>query len=83
MKYLTNLVAVLLLVTGFLFSLCLYLSYRSIKTMESINNRVDRANVEYQFVITDSLITVYDANRVVGTVKIEGQLDSLITADNE
>jgi hypothetical protein len=44
---------------------------------------MDRANVEYQFVVTDSTITVWDDNRWVGTVKLEGQLDSLIISDNQ
>jgi hypothetical protein len=42
---------------------------------------------EYLFVVTDDSITVYDrqmdCERIVGTVKLEGQLDSLITADNQ
>lgn len=37
---------------------------------------------EYQMNVTDDSITIYDGNRVVGTVKIQGQLDSLITLDN-
>lgn len=61
----------------------LYLSYQSVNTLESINERIDRMSVEYQFVVTDTMMTVYDRNRVVGTVKLEGQLDSLIIADNQ
>ena len=63
--------------------LCCYLLFRSFGTLENINDRLDRANVEYQFVVTDTIITVYDDNRIVGSVKLEGQLDSLIIADNE
>ena len=37
---------------------------------------------EYQMNVTDDSITVYDGARIVGTVKIEGQLDSLINFDN-
>lgn len=37
---------------------------------------------EYQMNVTDDSITVYDGARTVGTVKIQGQLDSLITLDN-
>jgi hypothetical protein len=51
--------------------------------MRSMHERIDRANVEYQFVVTDHTITVYDRNRIVGTVALEGQLDSLIKADNQ
>ena len=61
----------------------LYFSYQSLQTIQDLNNRVNRANVEYQFVVTDSTMTVFDGNRYVGTVKIQGQLDSLIIADNE
>lgn len=51
--------------------------------MRKTNERIDRANVEYQFVVTDHTITVFDRNRIVGTVELEGQLDSLIAADNQ
>ena len=51
--------------------------------LDGINGRVDRHNVEYQFVLTDCYMTVYDGNRIVGTIEIEQKLDSLIMADNE
>jgi len=38
---------------------------------------------EYQFIVTDDSITVYDGDKTIGTVKLEGQLDSLIIKDNE
>jgi hypothetical protein len=42
---------------------------------------------EYLFTVTDDSLTVYDrtmdCERIVGTVKLEGQLDSLITLDNQ
>jgi len=45
------------------------------------------SETEYLFTVTDDSITVYDrlmdSERVVGTVKLEGQLDSLITLDNQ
>lgn len=72
-----------LAITGIICLCSLYLSFRGVQTLDSINNRMDRANVEYQFVVTDSTITVWDDNRWVGTVKLEGQLDSLIISDNE
>lgn len=64
-------------------TLCTYMLFKSFGELKSINDRLDRANVEYQFVVTDSTITVWDNNRLVGNVKLEGQLDSLIVADNE
>jgi len=38
---------------------------------------------EYQFIVTDDSVTVYDSKRIVGTIKLEGSLDSLITEDNK
>ena len=38
---------------------------------------------EYQFIVTDDSVTVYDSKRIVGSIKLEGQLDSLITEDNK
>lgn len=73
----------ILIPISILLVLCCYLLFRSFGTLENINDRLDRANVEYQFVVTDTIITVYDDNRIVGSVKLEGQLDSLIIADNE
>lgn len=70
-------------VTAVITICCLYICCKAVDALDSINSRVDRANVEYQFVVTDSTITVWDKNRYVGDVKLEGQLDSLITADNE
>jgi len=70
-------------ITGLIALCSLYLSFKGVETLDSINNRMDRSNVEYQFVVTDSTITVWDDNRWVGTVALEGQLDSLITSDNQ
>ena len=64
-------------------TLCTYMLFRTFGELKAINDRLDRANVEYQFVVTDSTITVWDDNRWVGTVKLEGQLDSLIISDNQ
>jgi hypothetical protein len=38
---------------------------------------------EYQFYVTDDSISVYDYDRYIGTVKLEGQLKELIEKDNE
>jgi len=38
---------------------------------------------EYQIITTDDSVTVYDSGRIVGTIKLEGQLDSLIIFDNQ
>lgn len=73
----------ILVAVATMLTVSLYFSYQSLQTIQALNNRVNRANVEYQFVVTDSTMTVFDGNRYVGTVKIQGQLDSLIIADNE
>lgn len=38
---------------------------------------------EYQMIVTDDSVMVFDGDRTVGTIKLEGQLDSLITIDNK
>jgi len=60
-----------------------YVFFKSIQTLDSINARLNRANAEYQFVLSQDSITVFDNNRFVGTVRLEGQLDSLMIVDNE
>lgn len=60
-----------------------YLSLECINSLKAIDNRIDRQAVEYQFVVTDSMMTVYNDNQVVGTVKIQGQLDSLLVDYNQ
>ena len=43
----------------------------------------EQSACEYQFIVTDDSVTVFDSDRTVGTIKLEGQLDSLITLDNQ
>lgn len=40
-------------------------------------------STEYQFNVTDDSATVYDHGRIVGTIKLNGTLDSLIMLDNQ
>lgn len=77
MKQFTLIIGVIVLL------LVSYVSLRSIQTLDSINNRLNRANAEYQFVLSQDSVIVFDNNRLVGTVRLEGQLDSLMVADNE
>jgi|688.fasta_scaffold189662_4 hypothetical protein len=61
----------------------LYLSMKITSDLNALRERVDRNNYEYQIVIEDNnTIIVFDKERHVGTVKLEGALDSLLTADN-
>ena len=68
---------VLFLVAG------LYFSLQTNKTLQSINQRLDRQNMEYQMVVEDDSIIIFDKNRFVGKVKIQGQLNNLIIEDNQ
>lgn len=68
---------VLFLVAGLYFSVTIF------KDIRSLNQRLDRQNVEYQLVIEDDSIIIFDKNRYVGKVKVEGQLDSLLIEDNQ
>jgi hypothetical protein len=38
---------------------------------------------EFQFIVTDSVMTVYNNDFYVGTVKVQGELDSLLVDYNE
>lgn len=38
---------------------------------------------EYQFVVTDDSVSVTDYDRHVGTIKLDGELEKLITNDNK
>jgi hypothetical protein len=60
----------------------LYFSLKITTTLQSINQRLDRQNTEYQMVVQDDSLIIFDNNRFVGKVKCQGQLDSLITEDN-
>jgi len=70
------------LLTSFVFVFFDHVSSGYPPTAEGIDNRLTRMAVEYQFIVTDSTMSVYDGSRLVGNVRIEGQLDSLINADN-
>ena len=43
----------------------------------------NRADIEYQLIVIDDSIILYDQNRIVGKVKLEGELDNLIINDNQ
>lgn len=86
----TKLISILLvLMTATIF----YLSYQKIqadrkfieltKETHTDSDCCSVYNPEYQFIVVDDSIIVYDGNREVGTVKLQGQLDSLIVDDNE
>lgn len=67
---------VLLLLVG------LFVSLNMVREMNNISRRVDRMNYEYQLVIENDSIMVFDKNRPVGKVKMEGELQILLMEDN-
>ena len=67
----------------FLFILIgLYFSLKITKDLNAVNDRINRQNVEYQLVIDDDSIILFDKNRPVGKVKLEGDLEVLLMEDN-
>lgn len=44
---------------------------------------LNQQSKEYQMNVTQDSVKVFDGERVVGTIKLEGQLDLLITKDNQ
>lgn len=78
---------ILSFISGTLFASFLFVFLNQVNsgyppTAKGIDDRLNRMAVEYQFVVTDSTMTVYDGSRVVGDVRIEGELNNLINADN-
>lgn len=77
---------VIVIALGFMFALCLGLLVASIQNLNKVEERIERLNrmsVEYQIVVIDSVISVYDNNRFIGEVQLEGELESLINNDNQ
>ncbi len=52
-------------------------------SLYNVYEQHQRSKTEYQFIVNDDSITVYDGNRTVGTVLLEGDLDGLIIMDNQ
>ena len=78
---------ILSFISGTLFTSFLFVFLNQVNsgyppTPKGIDDRLNRMAVEYQFIVTDSAMTVYGGGRVVGSVNMEGQLSDLINADN-
>lgn len=76
----------IVIAVGCMFALCIILLFTSIQTLNKVDERIERVNrmsVEYQIVVIDSVISVYDNNRFIGEVQLEGELESLINNDNQ
>jgi hypothetical protein len=67
----------------FLFVLIgLYFSLKITRDLNAVNDRINRQNTEYQLVIDHDSIILFDKNRPVGKVKLEGDLEVLLMEDN-
>lgn len=67
---------------GTILVLCLCLLFTSIGLVNSVKKSLPD-ETQFQFVVTDSMMTVYNGPNYVGTVKVQGQLDSLLVDYNE
>ena len=78
-----SLIIIVFLILGTLASVIITINTVNIsKDIKTLEKNIIRENVEYQFVVTDDSITVFNGIHSLGTIKLEGQLDSIITADN-
>jgi len=74
-----NIAIIVILLTGLVVSFMYsFEQRRKVKELQRIKD-----TAEYQFIITDDSITVYDYGRTVGTIKLDGSLDSLMIEDNQ
>ena len=72
-----TLVITIFLLIGFVVSLY------TVNRIDLISDRLDRANTEYQMVVEDDSVIIFDRERYIGKVRLQGQLDSLIIIDNQ
>lgn len=61
--------------------LCIFLLLTCIGLMNIIKPKIN--DTEFQFVVTDSMMSVYNNDMYVGTVRVQGQLDSLLVDYNQ
>ena len=59
--------------------LCVLLLF--IEGVKSVRSQPD--DTQFQFVVTDSMMSVYNNDVYVGTVRVQGQLDSLLVDYNQ
>lgn len=67
---------------GTILALCIFLLFTCIGLVNSVRHQ-HCDETEFQFTITDSTMSVYNGSTYVGTVKIQGQLDSLLVDYNQ
>ena len=66
---------------GTILVLCIFLLFTSIGLINSTKPSYD--DTVFQFTVTDSSMTVFNNETYVGTVKVQGQLDSLLVDYNQ
>ena len=82
-EYIYSILIMVFLILGLLISTITTINTVNISNdIKTLEKNITRQNVEYQFIVTDDSITIFDGLDSLGTIKLEGQLDSIITADN-
>ena len=78
-----NITIIVALITGLFVSLIYSYYLHRVNRMLVTKENQEVIRCKYQYTITDDSITVYDYNRFVGTIKLDGSLDSLMIEDNQ
>jgi hypothetical protein len=63
--------------------LSLMISCVAFNMIKNVNERIDRSKYEYQLIVEDDSVKIFEGNRYVGTALLEGQLSDLIIEDNQ
>lgn len=66
-----------------LIAMSITLSLITFNKITTTDQRINRMNYEYQLVIEDNNVKVFDGNRYVGKALLQGELNELIISDNE
>jgi len=63
--------------------LSLMISCVAFNMIKNVNERIDRSKYEYQLIVEDDSVKIFEGNRYVGTASLEGQLRDLVIGDNQ
>lgn len=67
----------------FLISISMLLSLIAFNKITATDQRINRMNYEYQLVVEDNIVKIFDGNRYVGKALLQGELNELIISDNQ
>ena len=67
----------------FLIAVSMLLSLISFNKITATDERINRMNYEYQLVVEDNIVKIFDGNRYVGKALLQGELNELIISDNQ